>query len=161
MIPEDMIMYQKHFPQWRKELPYLPDVVGVLSPNSEQLDYIRELFPYSKVTAIYFHNWDLNDYNRAKFDLLVAMNVFHYSNNPDIWFDNVLRSCRVFWMQDINSRKRGKDGGELCNDGDSVRYYYGDVLPEKGKPSFELPDPTRVEVYNDHKGSIHFLAEFK
>lgn len=156
-----MMMYKKVFPKWKEELPYEFLTIGLLSPNSEQVEYIQSLFPQAKCSSLYFHNWDLNKRERYKFDLIVAMNVFHYSTDPETWFENIFCSCRVFWMQDINSRKRGKNGEELCGDGDSVRYYYKDKLPEKGKPSYELPNPWSLEVYEDHKGSIHFLAEFK
>ena len=163
MIKQDYVSYRTYFPLWYSD----EKSFCLLSPNEEQEKLIRTLFPQSTVTVKRKEDWDLNKKIKDKYDIIIAMNVFHYSPDPELWFNNVFNSCKQFWIQDLVSRKRGtlKDT-ELDQDGDSARYQF---LPDIHST---LLDAFDVNFYKDRilylktykgdkDGSLHFMCKLK
>ncbi len=101
----------------------------MLSPNETQYRLIQKIFPNANISVCTIKNWNLNNQSKRHYDLICAMNVFHYAKQPAIWFENVLNACRYFWIQDIINRWRSKPGcySQFGYDGDSMRYSF---LPE-------------------------------
>ena len=136
MIEKDLSAYSRYFTKWCNQLDYL-EYVCMLSPNRQQYDFVKRLFPKAKLHWSTVNDWDLNKSNDAKYDLIIACNVFHYSPNPDLWFKNVLDSCRYFWIQDLIDRYRSSNG-QLGTDGDSRRYSYMPDYKSEYPESFDL-----------------------
>lgn len=113
-----------------------PKTVCLLSPTQE-IEFYENLFPNAKIFTKNISNWDLNEKCEDHFDLIVAHNVFHYSNDPSLWLKNVMNSCGVFLMQDLLVRPRGRNGSQFCDDGDKTRYSFGNVKLFDG-PTFDL-----------------------
>lgn len=109
--------------------------------------------------------WDLNVVGSISTGLVVACNVFHYSPNPVLWLANVLRSCKLFCIQDLVLRHRGPQS--LGNDGDKVRYVLGDMPIPSG---FDLsPYQDRLLYYRCYDAGsfrtkqtcVNFIAVLK
>lgn len=142
--------------------------VLILSPTGERLIYENE-FPDLEFYSANEIDWDLNFRNPNKYDLIIAHNVFHYSNNPNLWLDNVMSSCKFFLMQDLLTRKRGVNS-EFCNDGDKQRYSFGDIKYFSGE-TFNLKNITKYSIkkfkeYSGennslNKGARHFICLFE
>lgn len=94
--------------------------IALLSPTLE-----HQLFPGA--TSLSQRRWDLQDPGRQSFDLIVAANVFMYSSEPELWFRNVLSSCKYLLLLDVVRRRRGPE--EFGADGDRMRYSVGDAQP--------------------------------
>ncbi len=106
--------------------PRGPRTLLLLSPSDEDIDFLRGQFPNARLLVATRGNWDLNQPfpARARVDLVVASNVFHYSPEPERWFANVLGMTRYFIIQDLVSRRRSTAPDGLCDDGDRMRYSY-------------------------------------
>lgn len=76
--------------------------------NETQYRLLQKIFPNANIWVCTIKNWNLNNQNKRHYDLICAMNVFHYAKQPTIWFENVLNACRYFWIQDIINRWRSK-----------------------------------------------------
>ena len=163
MIKQDYTNYQTHFPIWyNNEKSFC-----LLSPNKEQEDLITTLFPNATITVKRKGEWDLNKKNKGKYDVIIAMNIFHYSPDPELWFNNVFNSCKQFWIQDLISRRRGtaKDT-ELGTDGDSARYQFlpdiHSILLNAFDVNFYKDRILYVKTYKgDKDGSLHFMCKLK
>lgn len=112
--------------------------------------------------------WDLNNPAPKTADIVVACNVFHYSPNPTIWFDNVFRSCQEFWMQDLFSRRRGSPTEEFGTDGDCCRYAFGTSVTCAKTFNLEVYRDRLLEYYTYDAGSfeggytlVNFIARFE
>ncbi len=129
MTREDMRMYETVFPRWRDVVtggqsdrePKLRIVL--LSCSKEQTHLIKRLFPRSRLMKLTVDAYNLNDPLKRDVEVIAAMNVFHYSDNPLLWFSNILPFCRYAWIQDLINRKR-LENSELGADGDRTRYCY-------------------------------------
>jgi hypothetical protein len=160
MTESDLKAY-KNWELWSRSID--PKIIGLLSCNQQQYNIIHELFPNSEIIQYGINSWNLNNSQKRLHDLIVACNVFHYSDNPQLWFYNVLSCTNVLWIQDIINRYRGNDS-QLGFDGDSMRYSYQDF-----KSSFEhtvdisqFGDVQRFFYYkSEESNSDHFLAEIK
>ena len=95
--------------------------VGVLSPIPDEYNYYSNFF--KDISVITKNEWDLNYSSDYNFDIIIASNVFHYSNNPQKWIDNIMNSCNLFLIQDLMKRQRDRSS-EFGDDGDSVRYSF-------------------------------------
>lgn len=131
MRPEDLEQYRQHFPHWAA-LTHDVRSICLLSGDGPQEQVLREVLPAAHVGNVTRDLWDLNEsLNRASgFDLIVGMNVFMYSPDPDLWFRNVFAGCRYLWLQDPVCGKRGpvELGNHDTGDGDSARYGYDTLL---------------------------------
>lgn len=168
MTTKDFSLYKHVFPIYKMGLDNIHTIL-LLSPNIKQYYLFTNLFPYSKVRISTFDDWNLDNKNNQIFDLIVAMNVFHYAKNPKIWFHNVFNSCRYFWIQDLIIRKRSfdKTNNFLGYDGDSVRYCMNPKIKSTYENAFDL------SIFNhklidfipytegDNNQSLHFIACFK
>lgn len=157
MTDSDLKAY-KNWGLWSRHID--PKTIGLLSCNNQQYDIIHGLFPNAEIIQYGINSWNLNNGQTTKHDLIVACNVFHYSDNPRLWFSNVLSCTSLLWIQDIINRKRSIDS-QLGSDGDSMRYYYKNY-----ESSF--PDATNLEdlgfvkkffYYVSENNNEHFLAE--
>jgi len=122
MTPKDLKMYRETFPAWATKLKQVNKIL-LLSPFDEQVQVMRSVFPAANVVIYTVNNYNLNTPLNKQFDIIVAMNVFMYSPNPQRWFDNLLPFCRCLWLQDLIYRKRSKER-ELGADTDRMRYSY-------------------------------------
>ena len=122
MVQEDYLQYKKYFSIWKKEDNF--NEILLLSPNEKQYILIKKLFPNSNIYINTINDWNLYEKIENKYDLICAMNVFHYSKNPACWFENVFNSCRCFWIQDLINRYRSSRGYpyQLGSNNDSMRY---------------------------------------
>ena len=80
--------------------------ICLISPSYEQYLVFRKFFPNSKIICSSIKSWNLNKSITSRFDLIYAANVFMYSNDPILWFNNVFKSCKNFIIQDITTIKR-------------------------------------------------------
>lgn len=110
--------------------------VIMLSPNDRQYRLIRDAFSDSMIYSLKKESWDLNVITNHAANLIIACNVFHYSPNPGLWFENVFAACKYFLIQDLISRRRGGDR-ELGDDGDAMRYGWGEPT-RQDYPVFDL-----------------------
>jgi len=138
----------------------------MLSPNEEQYQLIKKIFPNANIRVYTIKSWNLDKPNKRHYDLICAMNVFHYSKQPLLWFDNVLNSCRYFWLQDLINRYRStKEGLQLGNDGDSMRYSFSPNIHSSFEGAFDLAlFKERIidfHAYPTKGQSIHFLCCMK
>jgi len=110
----------------RKLEPHGPRTLLLLSPSDEDIDFLHAQFPRARLLVATRGTWDLNRPfpARGRVDLVVASNVFHYSPEPERWFENVLGMTRYFIIQDLVSRTRSTAPDGLCDDGDRMRYSY-------------------------------------
>lgn len=122
-VKEDLIACENAWFDWIHLVKDCKRIIGC-SLNDEQLKLLHTMFPNAKSHNYTISSWNLNNLPPSTADVIIACNVFHYSPNPALWFNNVLSSCRYFWMQDLYMRYRG-DGSELGKDGDSARYALG------------------------------------
>lgn len=124
MVPADYHNCQTYFSRWAKE--YGCTSALICSPNYLQEDLVSRLCT-GPIKVLQQEDWNLE--KPCPFpnsQVVVACNVFHYSAQPVLWFQNVLASCQYFWLQDLFSRPRGGNG-ELGADGDKLRFAYGGV----------------------------------
>jgi hypothetical protein len=98
------------------------------SPSSKQLSLIKKLFTYKQVSTSNIDTWDFSQPCLTKTDLLIIQNVFHYSPDPELWFENCIAGCKELWVQDLMIRPRGPNG--LGEDGDKMRYRFHQPVPE-------------------------------
>ena len=161
MIAEDEAAYRLVFRSWATEIS--PGTICLLSPCGEQTRFMKETFPNSSVTSLFKDDWDLNQTAPKTFDLVAAMNVFMYSDNPRLWFRNTLAACKLMWLQDLIVRKRDKSS-EFGQDGDKARFRY---LAEGFEGAFDLSG-VPVERFCSYDAgipngvrSVHFLAQIK
>ena len=169
MVPEDYEQMQKHFPLWKKDQNF--HEICLLSPNLDEYKLIKVLFPKANIYICSIKNWNLKEESKKKYDLVCAMNVFHYSDNPDIWFKNVFQSCRYFWLQDLIIRCRSEKGlpFQLGKDGDAMRYCFLPEIRSTFENAFNL-SVFKLRILNFYaypvKGivgneSLHFICNMK
>lgn len=129
MRPEDLEQYRIHFPYWAQLVGDIRDIC-LLSGDGPQEQALWDVFPSARVSNVHRNTWDLNNPGQWDYDLIVGMNVFMYSPDPDLWFRNVFARCRYLWIQDPVCAKRGEvECGDGPNgDGDSTRFSAGSVL---------------------------------
>lgn len=110
---------------YRSNVEIQPRRIMLLSPSVRDVAFLRAQFPSARFYVATIDSWDLNHSfpSSGTVDLVVASNVFHYSPVPAVWFRNVLRMTRTFVLQDLVFRRRSARG-ELCEDGDAMRYSY-------------------------------------
>lgn len=170
MVDADMETYLAHFPGWRAALGDVGKIC-LLSPDKKQVQLVQLLFPAAAITTIGQDEWNLDSpvcRGDVNYDLIFAANVFMYSRNPRLWFENVLARCRYFWIQDLVRGQRMTDR-ELGSDGDSCRYSrksHG-ITVHEGVPSFDLScfDDRILEyetyVCGSTGKSLHFVASIR
>lgn len=128
MTEQDLIFCRESFTKWNKESN---KTALLLSANKPQTLLMDNLIPNYHLSTVF--DWDLNTYAQTYvYDVIVACNVFHYSNDPGGWFHHVFASCKEFWIQDLYVRNRGPKG--LGIDGDKIRYSYN----EQREGTFDL-----------------------
>lgn len=105
-----------------------PRDVLLLSPYVEDFALVRRHLAQARIFVATVKTWNLNApfSGSGKVDLVVSSNVFHYSPDPDLWFQNVFSMTRLLLVQDLISRRRSSASNGLCSDGDCVRYMYRD-----------------------------------
>src|SRR3990167_5550836 len=138
MRPEDLEQYRQHFPHWTKLLWEMIGAeserqfgIGLLSGDTAQYNVLSDCFGQEVACVdVTRRDWDLNEPGRVNFDLIVGMNVFMYSPDPDLWFRNVFARCRFLWIQDPVCGKRGpvELGDGPTGDGDAMRYGFDPLL---------------------------------
>ena len=170
MIEEDYEQYKICFPGWAVQCGgWLSAELGkayticLLSPNNEQKKLFKELFPEAHLTIKTKKDWDLNNKSTDKYNVIVAMNVFHYSYAPTLWFKNVFNSCSYFWLQDLIKRDRGPR--QLGADKDAIRYQLSPKIISNYMGAFDLNRYKKrmlhFKTYKDPKNSIHFICNMK
>jgi len=182
MRHEDIAVLGRNWNEWRWGISSLEPRVAALSPDGWERMLLKKFFPTGDVERLYkpdritsevighaFNGWkmglpwDLNsscDY--GVFDLITACNIFMYSNDPELWLNNIFKACKKFWMQDLISGKRD-DNGYLGGDGDSQRYSFPSD-PSDFVGAFDMSPYmdrlTHFESYDVGPNSTHFVAEF-
>jgi hypothetical protein len=133
------------------------------SPDDRQIEILQ---PLGLLVCVGKETWDLSKECSGKFDIIVACNVFHYSQDPMAWFCNALKACRELWIQDLFCRNRGFNG--LGSDGDQTRYGWHAAIA--GTPTFNLNQVEQQLLYCEYydAGSfrsrqtcVNFAAAFK
>lgn len=137
MTAEDLKKYKQIFPYWKDRVGRCKKIL-LLSPNIQQVLLMRRLFFFSSITIWSQKRYDLNYPMPDSFDLIAAFNIFHYSDNPTLWFDHILPKCKFFLLQDLINRQRQKLY-EFDDDGDSMRYSFSSKgVISKYSGSFDL-----------------------
>ena len=143
--------------------PHLDSVnsICLLSPSYSQFNIFKQCFSDSRITVMDIRSWNLNKNKGYHFDLIYAGNVFHYSDSPDLWFENVLSCAGAFIIQDLINRKRG-NSSELGSDSDRIRYSYSPEYISKFEKSYDLASfgdkVIAFNQYNNSNGSSHFVS---
>jgi len=107
-----------------------PRSVMLLTPSKYDVDLVRATFQTARIFVATRKTWDLNRRfpSDGTVDLLVVSNVFHYSPDPALWFENVLGMTTHCIVQDLIFRRRSASPDGLNKDpadgGDSVRYSF-------------------------------------
>lgn len=128
--------------------------VLLLSPNDDDVRFVKSLFPHALISSLYESDWNLYDpapdYVTC-FDTAFAHNVLMYSKAPEVWIQNILRVSRYFVAQDIKYRKRSSEAPYLGRDRDETRY---SLTPETCvQPTFDLMElPNRPIQYFEYAG---------
>lgn len=108
MLPEDYSACSAVFYEWRQDFEFKTQIVGLLSPNEDNIKQAEEQLPFADFVIHTKQTWNLDHKpSDIEHDIIIANNVFHYSQHPEKWFQNVFDSCREFWMQDLFIRHRG------------------------------------------------------
>jgi hypothetical protein len=134
---EVAVMTNEDYEQLQRLGRHLADLpnVGLLSPVRPRSirrfwrrQPIGERLVFPRATPISRRDWDLDEPTERRYDLLVASNVFMYSQDPARWFENVLEACGYFLMIDPVRRRRN-EGSELGPDGDRMRFAVNGARP--------------------------------
>jgi hypothetical protein len=163
LVPEDLEQILRYFSIWKDQSI---QEIALLSPCEEQYQLIKKLFPKAHINVYTIRNWNLDYPNKRHYDLICAMNVFHYSKTPPLWFENVLNACRYFWLQDLVNRYRSdKRPCQLGDDGDSMRYCFSPNIHSTFDGAFDLSvfkeKITDFHAYPTEGGNMHFLCSMK
>jgi hypothetical protein len=166
VIKADYATYEKILPGWVNSF----NSVCMLSAWPEQWELIRRLFPNAHVCNMDSVRWNLNNpLKEEPFDLIVAMNVFMYSTDPDLWFKHVKAACKELWLQDVIARTRSSTPGcELGSDEDKMRYTYPPKVSTSFVGAYDLNKQpiSDFHLYLDPETdsahpAIHFLARIR
>ena len=164
MTSADLSMYSKYFPTWGSGLTDI-NTIFTISANSQQTSVFKELFPAATIKNWSRDVWDLNERNSESCDLLFAGNVFHYSNDPAVWFDNCMQCTEVFWIQDLINRSR--DYTQLGGDGDTMRYSLLPHVESDQADAFDLSQLKGIKKFytyddeNENGPAKHFIMELR
>lgn len=124
MKNENLSNLREAWSEWKSLFDKSPEKiinsVAVLSPSYGELKLLKELFD-GDVVVLNKNDWDLNYENNNQYDLIVCSNIFVYSNDPTLWFSNVLKSCKFLWIYDIAAGKNGI-GLEYFSEGEKCRF---------------------------------------
>lgn len=151
-----------------------------LSPSYEEFQLIKEMshemsHRSQKILSLNYSvrtDWDLNTVSKQYADLIIACNVMMYSNNPKLWFDNIMKSCHTFLCQDVISRQRS-DNSEFGQDGDSMRFRFdgdGDWHVGRDVNAFDVSSlPYKLSNLRIYDGTpnifcpnpVHFIVELR
>lgn len=109
----------------------------VSCPHPSEVFFLQEVFQTVEVTDI--PHWDF--YNPSpdgqSWDLIQVANAFLYSKKPDVWFKNILQSCRFLLIQDAISGRRGSTNDYFGDDGDSTRFSFS-AFPSPCHITFDM-----------------------
>jgi hypothetical protein len=165
MLPVDYTRYVEVFPRWKAGLPFECRNICLISPSVEQCDLFAALFPKAKLHILTREIWDLYDRTRASFDLCFAANVFQCSETPEIWFSNVLRSTKRFWIQDVIVCNRGLNSEIFGPPEDKMRFRYAGIVESNFEGAYDLKrwEPAIHEFlpYDAGSGFVHFVADMR
>jgi hypothetical protein len=161
MVPEDFQAIQKYFPRWKK--PQIQEI-ALLSPNHQQYSYLKQLYPTAALHVCTIKSWNLNNHSSRHYDLVCAMNVFHYAKDPALWLGNVLDCCRIFWLQDLVNRYRGGYPRQLGADGDAMRYSLLPKVKSTFEGAFDLSTYRELMEFHTYKAdgkNLHFICQMR
>ena len=160
MTPDDYKIYKNIWPMWSEDRY---KKIATLSFNTEQKQLLQNVFPDATINHYNISTWNLNRSNENYYDLILACNVFMYSPDPQLWFINVMKSCDVFWIQDIINRNRGSSfTHQFGDDNDCMRYSYKEHN-SLANNSFDLKNLINDNIYvnkfhhyKDGKSTFHY-----
>lgn len=163
MRGEDIDAMALKWPEW---VGYAGRVTSVCSidPSGDEQHLIDRFWPDAEHNYIQRSGWDLGNPSDRTWDIVVVSNVFMASTDPELWFRNVLASCRFLFIQDGIRGKRGERQGELGDDGDEMRYSYPPEAQASLPTAYDMRKlGDRVVGFHhyplDHKGAaVHFVA---
>jgi len=127
-----------------------PKSVLILSPSRSDYLFIKKVFPTQRLFISTINDWNLNETpprGMGNFDLVVASNVFMYSQDPSGWFENVLKTCDYLVIQDLKYRKRSATRPFFGQDGDAMRYTV-DGTNKVQLPQFDLEQLRHQIIYS-------------
>ena len=168
MTNADLIAIRTFFPEWFTSLK--PKTAVILSPTGE-MGAVRESMSLIDLETLTIADWNLDIRSDKRWDLCIAINVFMYSKNPSLWFENVFQSCDTIWMIDHVDRDRGKN--QLGNDGDAIRYQFLPSVVSSFPNAFDLSlagqvakmytyvNPVTGNAFNSSLQNISMIAEIK
>jgi len=168
LTEEDIIAIRAFFPKWYVELK--PKTVVLLSPE-EEYEAISECMSFADIDISTIRDWNLNLQTDRSWDLCIAPNVFHYSTDPRLWFENIFHSCDTLWMLDHVDRDRGEN--QLGDDGDSMRYHLPPDATSSFTDAFDIGsvgevvkmytyvNPVTGEAFNPDLQNLSMIAEIK
>jgi hypothetical protein len=149
----------------------------LISPNFDDFRFIERYYPQLDLCITTVRDWDLNDAPRLNiglFEVAVASNVMHYSNDPERWVSHVLQTSKLFVVQDLVYRKRSKPAPHLGPDGDKTRYaYIAKGVESPSAAPYDLSNIKQPIVYfetfhgglNEYHSAqdppVHFAAVFE
>lgn len=138
----------------------------LLSPNQRQYAQFRRRFPGAEILCADRLSWDLSRKQKWWFDLIFAGNVFMYSPNPPVWFENILTCGRRLLVQDVINRRRSTVPPYLGLDHDSMRFQFRQRGVVSEFPhAFDLENVPAIcedfTPYDSRDGALHFIARFR
>ena len=136
---------------------YIHNVV-MLNPSDADIGIFNTVFKHKNRNTKNINDWNLNNRNDEKYDLLLINHTMMYSNDPVKWFSNVFNSCKFVIITDLINRKRGgvpEDISDQFNTttdlGDCMRYNFSHLNKlSKNKTNYDL------SVYKNRIADIEF-----
>ena len=136
----------------------------LLSPYPEQCELFQQYFSNAINIPSHKGRWDITNPNEDKYDIIFAASVLMMVTESEKAIENILNSCKWFFLQDLIIRWRS--GHEFGTDGDCMRYYVKGLSSKPDYPNaFDLSylgdKIIHFKEYKDENKNISFVALIK
>lgn len=163
MREEDLSIFRKKWPGWYDICK--PKLITVHSPVSEEMLVVSQTSG-CQLEELRVTEWDFNNPNPNRKDVLIVNNTLMYSPDPKLWFRNIFECCRYLWLQDGVEGIRGNNGNYLGEDADMQRYSCSPHWKSEWEGAYDLKDIFRDrlidwQVYSLNSPGKHFVALLK
>lgn len=152
MRNENLIAIEKSLLRNKEKIGNIKSIAMLSpSPSGEENAIIQKIFPEAWTDNHCMRTWNISVPQTYNYDLIVACNVFMYSDNPQLWFDNLLNSGKFLFIQDVSKGWRGGIDGR-GDDGDSTRFHRSPKTLQSCPVSYDLAMLKQYEIdYEEHE----------
>lgn len=154
---------RKKWAEWHDKYPHKE--ITVHSPVPEEMLVASQVCG-CPIDLVHQTQWNFNEKNPRKKDVLVMNNTLMYSPDPKLWLENMFECCRYLWLQDGVEGRRGNNGNYLGEDGDSQRFSCTPHWQSEWEGAYDLKDVFKGrlldwQVYTLDSPGRHFVALLK